>query len=100
MILPEAGDVDITQQEVLVAVGRGIQQKDNLEPAEELAQALGGAVCASRPVIDQGWRCLRCEYNLTGLAGDTCPECGERIDWDTVREAADESVLKMHLHHV
>ena len=54
-ILPEAGDVDITQQEILVAVGRGIQQKDNLEVAEELAQALGGAVCASRPVIDQGW---------------------------------------------
>ncbi len=54
-VLPAGGDVDITQQEVLVAVGRGIQQKDNLELAEELAQALGGAVCASRPVVDQGW---------------------------------------------
>jgi electron transfer flavoprotein alpha subunit len=54
-ILPEAGDVDITQQNVLVAVGRGIQQKDNMELAENLAQALGGAVCASRPVVDQGW---------------------------------------------
>ncbi len=54
-ILPEAGDVDITQQDTLVAVGRGIQQKDNLELAEELARALGGAVCASRPVVDQGW---------------------------------------------
>ena len=48
-VLPEAGDVDITQQDILVAVGRGIQQKENLELAEELAQALGGAVCASRP---------------------------------------------------
>ena len=46
-ILPEGGDVDITQQEILVAVGRGIQQKENLEVAEELAQALGGA-CAPR----------------------------------------------------
>ena len=54
-ILPQAGDLDITQQEILVAVGRGIQQKENLEVAEELAEALGGAVCASRPVIDQGW---------------------------------------------
>jgi electron transfer flavoprotein alpha subunit len=54
-IMPEAGDVDITQQDVLVAVGRGIQQKDNLELAEELGRALGGAVCASRPVVDQGW---------------------------------------------
>ncbi|MBM4088166.1 MAG: electron transfer flavoprotein subunit alpha/FixB family protein [Planctomycetes bacterium] len=54
-VLPEAGDVDITQQDVLVAVGRGIQQKDNVELAEQLAQALGGAVCASRPAVDQGW---------------------------------------------
>jgi electron transfer flavoprotein alpha subunit len=54
-VLPEAGDVDITQQDVLVAVGRGLQQKDNLELAEELAGALGGVVCASRPVVDQGW---------------------------------------------
>jgi electron transfer flavoprotein alpha subunit len=54
-ILPEAGDVDITQQDVLVSIGRGIQQKDNVELAENLAQVLGGAVCASRPVVDQGW---------------------------------------------
>ena len=53
--MPEAGDIDITQQDILVAVGRGIQQQDNVELAEELAQALGGAVCASRPVVDQGW---------------------------------------------
>mgnify|MGYP000299119383 CR=1 FL=1 len=54
-ILPQAGDVDITQQDILVAVGRGIQQKENVELAEQLAGVLGGAVCASRPVIDQGW---------------------------------------------
>jgi len=55
MILPEAGDVDITQQDVLVAIGRGIQQEDNVEAAEELAKALGGALAASRPIVDQGW---------------------------------------------
>ncbi len=55
MILPDATDVDITQEEVLVCVGRGIQQEDNLELAEELAEALGGQVCASRPIVDQGW---------------------------------------------
>jgi electron transfer flavoprotein alpha subunit len=54
-IEPEAGDVDITREEILVAVGRGIQQENNLEITEELAQALGGALCASRPVVDQGW---------------------------------------------
>ena len=43
---PEAGDVDITQQDVLVAVGRGIQNKDNIELAEELAAGAGWARCA------------------------------------------------------
>jgi len=55
MILPETGDVDITQQDILVAVGRGIQQEDNMEVAEELAKALGGELAASRPIVDQGW---------------------------------------------
>ena len=54
-IQPETGDVDISRAEVLVAVGRGIQNQDNLEIVEELAEALGGDVCASRPVVDQGW---------------------------------------------
>lgn len=55
MVLPDTTDVDITQQDVLVAVGRGIQQEDNMEAAEELAKALGGELAASRPIIDQGW---------------------------------------------
>jgi electron transfer flavoprotein alpha subunit len=65
-IEPEAGDVDITQQDVLVAVGRGIQSPDNLELAEELAAALGGAVCGSRPVIDQGWLPLTRQVGKSG----------------------------------
>jgi electron transfer flavoprotein alpha subunit len=52
---PPIGDVDITTQKVLVGVGRGIERQDNLELASELAETLGGAVCASRPVVDQGW---------------------------------------------
>src|SRR3990172_2245497 len=51
----EAGDVDISKESILVSVGRGIQNQDNIELAEELAKALGGAVSASRPVVDQGW---------------------------------------------
>lgn len=54
-IEPEVGDVDISKEPILVAVGRGIQQESNLELVEELAQALGGEVCASRPIVDQGW---------------------------------------------
>lgn len=55
MIQPEAADVDITKQEILVSVGRGIQSADNLELVEELANALGGALSSSRPVVDNGW---------------------------------------------
>jgi electron transfer flavoprotein alpha subunit len=66
-ILPAAGDIDITQQPVLVSVGRGIQQKDNIPLAEELAQLLGGAVSASRPVVDQGWLPLTRQVGKSGM---------------------------------
>ncbi|MCL4393958.1 MAG: electron transfer flavoprotein subunit alpha/FixB family protein [Chloroflexi bacterium] len=55
LIEPEAADVDITKQDVLVSVGRGIQSADNLELVEELANALGGALSSSRPIVDNGW---------------------------------------------
>ena len=54
-IEPASGDVDIAREGVLVSVGRGIQNQDNISLAEDLAQALGGVVSGSRPVIDQGW---------------------------------------------
>ncbi|MDA8200342.1 MAG: electron transfer flavoprotein subunit alpha/FixB family protein [Thermaerobacter sp.] len=54
-IEPETGDVDITRADVLVSVGRGIQDPDNLELADELAEALGAVVSCSRPVVDAGW---------------------------------------------
>jgi electron transfer flavoprotein alpha subunit len=54
-IEPETGDIDITQEPLLVAVGRGLQNRDDMELVEELAEALGGAVCASRPIVDLGW---------------------------------------------
>jgi electron transfer flavoprotein alpha subunit len=51
----EAGDVDITKHNILVSIGRGIQEKDNVAIAEELAEALGAAVSCSRPVVDAKW---------------------------------------------
>ncbi len=65
---PETGDVDITKQNVLVAVGRGMQSQDNLALADDLAAALGGAVCASRPVIDQGWLPLSRQVGKSGMS--------------------------------
>ena len=54
-IEPEVTDVDITKEDILISVGRGIQTEDNIELAEELAELLNGVVCASRPIVDQGW---------------------------------------------
>ncbi|MGA8874665.1 MAG: electron transfer flavoprotein subunit alpha/FixB family protein [Candidatus Korobacteraceae bacterium] len=54
-LVPEAGDVDITKEPVLVSVGRGIGEKDNISIAEELAEALGAVVSCSRPVVDAKW---------------------------------------------
>jgi electron transfer flavoprotein alpha subunit len=54
-IEPEASDVDITSEDILVSVGRGIGGEENIELAQELADALGATVSASRPVTDAGW---------------------------------------------
>lgn len=53
--VPEESDVDITKADVLISVGRGIGDKDNLELAEELAEAVGGVLSSSRPIVDAGW---------------------------------------------
>jgi electron transfer flavoprotein alpha subunit len=55
LIQSEAGDVDITREDVLVAVGRGIGDKENIALVEELTQAMGAAMCCSRPIVDAKW---------------------------------------------
>ncbi|MFO7927092.1 electron transfer flavoprotein subunit alpha/FixB family protein [Natronomonas sp.] len=49
------GDVDITEAEVLVSVGRGIEEEDNIPLIEALADALGATLSSSRPIVDNGW---------------------------------------------
>jgi electron transfer flavoprotein alpha subunit len=51
----EVGDVDITKEDVLVSVGRGIEDQDNIEIAEDLAEAMGAVVSCSRPIVDAKW---------------------------------------------
>lgn len=51
----EVGDVDITKEDVLVSVGRGIEDQDNIEIADELAEAMGAVVSCSRPIVDAKW---------------------------------------------
>ncbi len=47
--------VDLTQADVIVAVGRGIKEEKNIAIARQLAEVLGGEIAASRPICDSGW---------------------------------------------
>jgi electron transfer flavoprotein alpha subunit len=58
--------VDLSQAEVIVAVGRGIKEQKNLVLAENLAKALGGEVAASRPICDNGWLPLERQIGSSG----------------------------------
>jgi len=49
------GDVDLSQAPVIVSVGRGIGDAENMPIMQQLADALGAELGASRPVIDNGW---------------------------------------------
>jgi electron transfer flavoprotein alpha subunit len=67
LTVPEAGDVDITREALLVSVGRGIGSQDNIEVVEELAEALGAELSASRPIIDSGWLPKQRQVGKSGL---------------------------------
>jgi electron transfer flavoprotein alpha subunit len=47
--------VDLSQAERIVAVGRGIKGQEHLTLAQQLAQAMGAEIAASRPICDSGW---------------------------------------------
>jgi len=61
-----AGDVDISQADILVSVGRGIQDKENIDVAEALAEALGATVSCSRPVVDMNWLPKERQVGISG----------------------------------
>ncbi len=47
--------VDLSQAERIVAIGRGIKGQEHLALAQQLAQAMGAEIAASRPICDAGW---------------------------------------------
>jgi electron transfer flavoprotein alpha subunit len=49
------GDIDISKANIVVAVGRGIGDQEKIHFIEDLAEALGGVLACSRPVVDVGW---------------------------------------------
>ncbi len=62
----ESGGVNIEDADVIVAGGRGLGAPENFTLAEELAQSLGGAVGATRAVVDAGWYPYSAQIGQTG----------------------------------
>jgi electron transfer flavoprotein alpha subunit len=58
--------VDLGAASVIVSVGRGIKEKDNLPVVEALAQALGAELAASRPICDNGWLPMERQVGSSG----------------------------------
>lgn len=61
-----ARSVDLTQADIIVSVGRGIKEQSNIPVVEDLAQALGGELAASRPVCDAGWLPMERQVGSSG----------------------------------
>lgn len=61
-------EVDLSSAEVIVAVGRGIKEQENLQMVRKLAEVLGAQIAASRPVVDAEWLPA---YHQVGSSGQT-----------------------------
>ncbi len=61
-----AQTVDLSAAEVIVGVGRGIGEQENLKLVEDLAQALGAELAASRPICDAGWLPMERQVGSSG----------------------------------
>lgn len=58
--------VDLSAADIIVSVGRGIKEKDNLSIVEALANALGAEIAASRPICDNGWLPMERQVGSSG----------------------------------
>jgi len=72
-IEPESGgEVDITQAEFMLSIGRGIDEEDNVEQFAELAESMEFTLGCSRPIADNGWLP---KYRQVGQSGKTVGNC-------------------------
>jgi electron transfer flavoprotein alpha subunit len=58
--------VDLGSAEIIVSVGRGIKEADNIALVQQLADALGGELAASRPICDAGWLPMERQVGSSG----------------------------------
>jgi electron transfer flavoprotein alpha subunit len=68
----QTGDVDITQAEYMLSIGRGVGEEDNVEQFKELADMLGFTLGCSRPIADNGWLP---KSRQVGQSGKTVAKC-------------------------
>lgn len=61
-----AGAVDIGQADLLVSMGRGIGEEENIQVVRELAELMGGTLSCSRPIVDKNWLP---KYHQVGTSG-------------------------------
>ena len=58
--------VDLTAADIIVSVGRGIKEAENIEIVQKLADALGAELAASRPICDAGWLPMERQVGSSG----------------------------------
>lgn len=66
-VQPDPSAVDITQADILVSVGRGIEEEDDLDMIRSLAEALGGEIACTRPIVDKGWLAKTYQVGTSGV---------------------------------
>lgn len=72
-IEPEpGGDVDVSAAEFLVAVGRGIGDRETTEEVSKLAERMGATLACSRPIVDAGWLPKSRQIGQSGRTATNC----------------------------
>ncbi|NMC55648.1 MAG: electron transfer flavoprotein subunit alpha/FixB family protein [Eubacteriaceae bacterium] len=59
-------DIKIEDAEVIVAIGRGVKNQEQIAVFKELADLLGGAIAVTRPIVDCGWYSVKCQVGQSG----------------------------------
>lgn len=59
-------DEDITKADILVSIGRGLGDPENIDLIKDLASRIGGVISCSRPVVDLGWLPASRQVGISG----------------------------------